>query len=71
MHTLGFSWLKAVLKKRIPTGFAFPYSWNNGGGWGWGGMKFSLQIDLFTNVLSSKSIYNKQAAETPAPDEAG
>lgn len=41
------------------------------GGWGWGGMKFSLQIDLFTNVLSSKSIYNKQAAETPAPDEAG
>lgn len=67
MHTLGFSWLKAVLKKRIPTGFAFPYSWNKGGG----GMKFSLQIDLFTNVLSSKSIYNKQAAETPAPDEAG
>lgn len=68
MHTLGFSWLKAVLKKRIPTGLAFPYSGNNRGK---KKMKFSLQIDLFTNVLSSKSIYNKQAAETPAPDEAG
>jgi len=28
MHNLGFFWLKAVLKKRITTGFAFPYSGN-------------------------------------------
>lgn len=34
-------------------------------------MKFSLQIDLFANILLSESIYNKQAAEVLAPDEAG
>lgn len=34
-------------------------------------MKFSLQIDLFANILLSESIYYKWDAETPAPGEAG
>lgn len=71
MHSLGVFWLKAVLRKKIHTGFAFPYSGNSRRKKEKKKRKFSLQIDLFANVLLSVSIYNKQAAETLAPGEAG